>query len=239
MPNMHLFCLPFFSFFIFFFHAVLSRCLPLITYLWDSFSPGAWLAPIFPSSSLPKQDRFLLHYFFVLCGICNTLPALYHLWIPFLLVVFSLSLQHLGWRSPLCCCCCNWTWYLKGGEKVGINCSDDSSPGLRDLLLWYQSLDQSSAMLSLFVWGDLIPGTFELVESQIPESVTGEGAHCILLPVLDMSESVRFDAPGPISPLRQALSALIATEKPLTFFHLPKSITCSLCILYPCRGVPT
>lgn len=117
--------------------------------LWDPFSSGAWLAPNFSSSSLPKQDRFLLHHFFVLCGICNTLPALYHLWIPFLLVVFSLSFQHLEWRSFLCCRCCNWTWYLKGGEKVGINCPDDSSPGLKDLLLWYQSLDQSSAMLSL------------------------------------------------------------------------------------------
>lgn len=45
-------------------------------------------------------------------------------------------------------------------------------------------------MLSLFVWGDLIPGTFELVESQIPEPVTGKGAHCILLPLLDMSKSL-------------------------------------------------
>lgn len=117
--------------------------------LWAPFSSGAWLAPIFSSSSLPKQDRFLLHHFFVLCGICNTLPGLYHLWIPFLLVVFSLPFQHLEWRSLLCCRCCNWTWYLKGGEKVGINCPDDSSLGLKDLLLWYQSLDQSSAMLSL------------------------------------------------------------------------------------------
>lgn len=60
-------------------------------------------------------------------------------------------------------------------------------------------------MLSLFVWGELIPGTFGLVESQIPELVTGKGAGCILLPLLDMSEeSVRLDIPALISTLRES-----------------------------------
>lgn len=178
-------------------HAFLARtffffpsCCAFCTSLWNSFSPGAWLILIFSSSSLPKQDSFFLHFFFVLCGICNTLAALYHLWIPFFLVVFSLSVKHLEWCSFLFCCCCNWTWCLKGGEKAGINCSDNSALGLSELFLRYQSLDQSSAMLSQFVWGELIPGTFGLVESQMPELVTGKGAHCILLPLSDMSKSL-------------------------------------------------
>lgn len=233
LANMHLFCLAFF-----FFHAVLSRHLPLITYLWDSFSRGAWLAPIFPSSSLPKQDRFLLHYFFVLCGICNTLPALYHLWIPFLLVVFSLSLQHLEWRSLLCCCCCNWTWYLKG-------------KGWNKLLWWFIPGAERFAPLISVPWSELCYvisvclgrlNSWHIWAGGIPDTRASDWKRSTLhsSPTLRyVKESVRFDAPGPIRPLRQPLSAFNATEKPVTFLHLPKSITCSLCILYPCRGVPT
>lgn len=42
-------------------------------------------------------------------------------------------------------------------------------------------------MLSQVVWGELIPGTFGLVESQMPELVTGKGARCVLFPLSDMS----------------------------------------------------
>lgn len=84
------------------------------------------------------------------------------------------------------------------------------------------SVPWSELCYVISVWGDLIPGTFGLVESQIPGPVTGKGEHCILLPALDMSkESSKFDIPGPITPSRQPSSAFNAIEKPLTFF-LPR-----------------
>lgn len=119
---------------------------------------------------------------------------------PFVLPLLQLNLilerRRRGWNKLL------W-WFIPGAERF--------APLI--------SVPWSELCYVISVWGDLIPGTFVLVESQIPEP--GDWKRRPLHSSSSLryvKESSRFDIPGPITPLRQPLSAFNATGKPLTFF---------------------